>query len=231
MSRKRAYERLPHEVTTALGRGDLTLRQYGLLCYLISKADYQVEGPPEYSIGLAGLAERLSWDESLESLRRGLRRLKTQGWIDYRARTGPRNIYVIQLLPRASMRDSLPNRVPNRVSISSANPHGYAEVETPTTPTPTPTTTPTSVDVDSVIEEELEPPASLSEVDRLLDAVRPEDREATGRVFWSLRAAGGCTQADFERAREDVLQFDGSIADRAAYAVARLKEFRSERAA
>jgi hypothetical protein len=159
--RTRPYERVPHDVTTALVRRELTALEHNLLCFLIGSADYRKD-PPEYNSALAGLMEAVWWEQTEKSLQRAIRKLKRQGWIDYRARTGPGNIYVIRLLSRASLREELTNPCPNSVPIAEApfqfddtpNPHGNsdsatAESEvgsnrlspptTATTPTPTPT--------------------------------------------------------------------------------------------
>jgi hypothetical protein len=260
MSRKRNYERVAHDVATALVRREITFREFGALCFLILRADFRPD-PPEYSGTLAGLMERLDWDATPRTLQRALRKLEKQGWIEYEARPGRGSIYVIKLRERASMRDDLLSSRRDRVAINKwpsqleggANPDGNSDsadseddacrnssVPTTTTPTTNTTTSPTTIvgDDDLGNEEKLSdeayfafaaaaPTFPVDEVDRLLEAVRPEDRERTARVFRGLRK-NGSSQADFERAIEDVLQFGASIRDPAAYAVSRLKAYREE---
>jgi hypothetical protein len=87
------YVRVPQRVFEALERAEISQAKFGILVYLLWRAD----GRTEVACTIRSLADGLQFRPGVEQLRRELVELRRGRWIDYSSTQGQRRPYVIRL--------------------------------------------------------------------------------------------------------------------------------------
>jgi hypothetical protein len=85
---------VPRGLVHTLKRDALNFAEFGLLSFLILSVDHKTG---EYVNRLSAIRDECAWEHTDEYLKRCLRRLKAELWIDYDMKRGSRGPYVIRL--------------------------------------------------------------------------------------------------------------------------------------
>jgi hypothetical protein len=88
------FAAIPERFTNALQAGELTLREFGLGCYLVATANHVTRALHRQ---LAALAAEAGYGTVKEKLSRDLKSLEAGGWITLRVRQGQRSAWKITL--------------------------------------------------------------------------------------------------------------------------------------
>lgn len=172
--RAKSFELFPRAVTDAKRMGELTFYDFGVLCYFIGDINWQTR---VWKGSLGSLREHLEWPHSDDYLRKTLKKLRAERWIEYVIRSGERH-YEISLGQRmhealygTNLRQSSDSEAPSSLTFPQTDevaelasiPHkngdaGVSKAQTrysPYTDTYTDTDTDTDIDKDTVAVEAL----------------------------------------------------------------------------
>lgn len=91
------YEMVPRGLARTLKRDALNAAEFGLLVFLALSIDHRTG---EYANRLSAIQDECAWEYGDEHMKKCLRHLRAELWIEYDMKPGSRGPYVIRLGPR-----------------------------------------------------------------------------------------------------------------------------------